>query len=317
MRAKDVYNRMLKSRSNQGQNNSTDRSKFKFRRKQSNSEQIPNSKAANSAPISIVGQSWQQPKIGHARKTENTTKSQGGPKHFPKNSSSKNHTLTSNFGAVETPQNNSGENSVIHNSQIAGSSKMDTPWVAPKTKPKPKKPSNNNTQNKYGEVNPIKLHNTYEILEPECDSDGEQGNTSNKPLAQKQTRGNGKKRPAPISPSCERQKRSKITPKVTPKASEVETFQPGSKNVVGSQQNKNSRINKIKDSASNSTVEVDFENVDDILKLLGQHIDKSSNLIFIAKLLGALLSKISKDTIDEAKLIQLLTSSKDAEIIRP
>ena len=95
-------------------------------------------------------------------------------------------------------------------------------------------------------------------------------------------------------------------------------MQPELKNIVGSKTNKNSKTNnKIKDSVSKSTVEVDFENVDDILKHLGQHIDKSSNLIFIAKLLGALLSKISKGTINEAKLIQLLTSSKDNEIIRP
>ena len=64
-------------------------------------------------------------------------------------------------------------------------------------------------------------------------------------------------------------------------------------------------------------MEVDFENVDDIIKHLVQHIDKSSNLMFIVKLLGALLSKINKDTMNEDKLIQLLTSSKDAEIIRP
>ena len=322
MRAKDVYNRKHKSRSNQGQNNSIDRSKFKFRRKQPNSKQIPHSKTTNSAPISLVGQSWQEPKIGHARKTENTIKSQGGPKHFPKKSSVKHQTSTSNFGAVETPQNNSGEISEspkIHSSQIAGSSKMDIPWVAPKTKSKSKKPTNKNMQNKYGEV-PIKLHNTFENLEnleSECDSDGEQENTSNQFLAQKQTRVNNKKRPSPISPSCER-KRAKITPKTTPKASEVETLQPELKNIVGSKTNKNSKTNnKIKDSVSKSTVEVDFENVDDILKHLGQHIDKSSNLMFIVKLLGALLSKISKGTINEAKLIQLLTSSKDNEIIRP
>ena len=95
-------------------------------------------------------------------------------------------------------------------------------------------------------------------------------------------------------------------------------MQPGLKTVVGSQKNKNSKINnKVKDSAEKSTVEVDFENVDDIIKHLVQHIDKSSNLMLIVKLLGALLSKINKDTMNEDKLIQLLTSSKDAEIIRP
>ena len=95
------------------------------------------------------------------------------------------------------------------------------------------------------------------------------------------------------------------------------TSQPSLKNFVGTLKNKNPKIKKIKDSAEKSTVEVDFENVDDILKHLGQHIDLSSNLMFIVKLLGALLSKTSKDTMNEAKLIQLLTSSKDAETIRP
>ena len=62
---------------------------------------------------------------------------------------------------------------------------------------------------------------------------------------------------------------------------------------------------------------VDFENIEDTLKHLGQHIDLSSNQMFIVKLLGALISKISMDTMNETKLIQLLTSSKDVENIRP
>ena len=147
LRAKDVYNRMHQGRSNQGQNISLDRNKIKFRRKQPNIEQIPYSKAPNPSPISLVGQSWQQPKSVHARKTENTIKSQGGPKYFPKKPSFKHQTSTFNVGAVETSQNNIGENSntvspKIHSSQIAGSSKMDIPWVAPKTKSK--KQTNNN-----------------------------------------------------------------------------------------------------------------------------------------------------------------------------
>ena len=253
-------------------------------------------------------------------KLKHTIKSQGGPKHFPKKPSFKHQTSTFNVGAVETSQNNIGKNSntvspKIHNSQIAGSSKMDTPWVAPKTKSKSKKQKNDNMHSKVLET-PIKLQNTFAILESEPDSDGEQENSSNQFLAQKQTRGNNKKRPSPRSPSCEK-KRAKITPKITPKASEVKTSQPGLKNVVDSQNNKNSKINKTKDSAEKSTVEVDFENVDDIIKHLVQHIDKSSNLMLIVKLLGALLSKINKDTMNEDKLIQLLTSSKDNEIIRP
>ena len=79
---------------------------------------------------------------------------------------------------------------------------------------------------------------------------------------------------------------------MTPKDIEVATSQTRLKNGVGAPRNKNPKIKKIKDSAEKSTVEVDFENVDDILKHLGQHIDLSSNLMFIVKLLGALLKQI-------------------------
>ena len=104
----------------------------------------------------------------------------------------------------------------------------------------------------------------------------------------------------------------------SPKAIEMKISQPCFKNDVGTQKTKNCKTNnKNRDSVEKSTVGVDFENIEDILKHLGQHIDLSSNQMFIVKLLGALISKISMDVVNETKLIQLLTSSKDVENIRP
>ena len=317
LRAREVYNKMHRNSTNLGQRHSIERNRTEFRRKQPNIVQASQNKIPNYTPNSLVGQSWLQPKTVQASKVGNTIKSQGGPKYFPNktNKTSFKHQPPSLDGG-----NTNALSPQIHNSQIAGSSKMDTPWIAPKTKKTKQK--NKNTQKKYCKTAettvepPIELHNQFEILDSDVESDGEINYPPNKSPAP--IKNQNKKRPtspSPINPSCKKQ-RVKITPK--PKTVEVKTSQPSFKNDIGTKKPKTCKVNtKNKDSVEKSTVGVDFENIEDILKHLGQHIDLSSNLMFIVKLLGALISKISMDTMNETKLIQLLTSSKDVENIRP
>ena len=122
---------MHKNSTNLGQKYSIERNRSEFRRKQPNIVQASHNKIPNNTPISLVGQSWQQPKNVQDRKVGNTTKSQGGPKYFPNKTSFKHQTPSFDIGAVEASQNTNALSPQIHNSQIAGSSKIDTPWIAP------------------------------------------------------------------------------------------------------------------------------------------------------------------------------------------
>merc|ERR1712121_528109 len=143
LRAREVYNKMHRNSTNLGQRHSIGRNRTEFRRKQPNIVQASQNKIPNYTPNSLVGQSWLQPKTVQASKVGNTTKSQGGPKYFPNktNKTSFKHQPPSLDGG-----NTNGLSPQIHNSQIAGSSKMDTPWIAPKTKKTKQK--NKNMQKK-------------------------------------------------------------------------------------------------------------------------------------------------------------------------
>ena len=55
---------------------------------------------------------------------------------------------------------------------------------------------------------------------------------------------------------------------------------------------------------------VDFESVEDILQHLGKNLNSSGNLMFVVKLIGALMSKLSNQTVNETELTQLLTLGK-------
>ena len=296
-----------------------------------------NGVAQGSQPNSKVGQSWQSvpaksvpsfSKNSQGKMIANKHKTVSTEPVLNKSNHSESQTLLYSE-ALTSPTRPTSP--TIHNSQIAGASHMEVPKLPSKLQFP--------THNKFSLLNkdadtdtevstPLSSPNRKKRTAPSPDSD------TDIEVSTQLSSPNRKKRTAP-SPVHPQAKKSKInSKKVTLAIKEAETFTPqwtkrnmatqtkptyNEKVIIPTKYKNHENIMKKSEKkkdppqvVSEETPEpvgIDYNNVDDIIRHLGKNVIKSGNLIFIVKLLGALISNLTKTEVDESHISQILTSS--------